>query len=114
MGDFNVSDTALYEIVREMKESVCKCALDYDFEVKEYQGKDGISESYKLPDGHTYEVKGQCLMAPELLFQPKLDCRDIPGLQWYANDCIHKADIDLRPALCSMINFSGGGSMMNG
>ena len=53
-------------------------------------------------------------MSSELLFKPSLDCRDIPGLHWFANDCINKADIDLSPELCSLINFSGGGSLLNG
>jgi actin-related protein len=51
-------------------------------------------------------------MAPELLFDPKLDCRDIPGLHHFALECIHRADIDLRPELCGTVNFSGGGTMM--
>lgn len=114
LGNYHISDHAMYEIVREMKESVGKVAKDYDVEQKAYQGKDGISESYKQPDGHVYEVKHQAIMASELLFKPTLDCRDIPGQHWFANDCINKADIDLRPELCSLINFSGGGSMQNG
>lgn len=114
LGNHNISDCAAFEIVREMKEKVCRVGLDYETDLKSYQGKDGKSEMYKLPDGHTYEVKHQCLMASEILFQPKLDCRDIPGQHWFAKECINKADIDLRPELCSLINFSGGGSMLNG
>ena len=53
-------------------------------------------------------------MAPELMFDPKLDCRDIPGIHLYALECINRADIDLRPELCGNINFSGGGSMLGG
>lgn len=104
LGNFNITDTALYEIVREMKEACCRVSMDYEEEVRGYQGQDGQGIEYKLPDGNVYELKAPALHCPELFFKPSINCMDIVGLHLFANECVFKCDIDLRTELYSQIN----------
>ena len=114
LGNFDITDTARYDICRQMKEEVCRLSMDYKEELPTWSGKDGLSEDYKLPDGHVFKVKGQCITAPEILFTPSINYIDLDGLHQFAKESIKRCDIDLRPQLCANINIAGGNSLIPG
>lgn len=109
----NLQTTAEREIVKDMKEKKCYVALDYEAEVTKAGNKECDTE-YQLPD-HTVVTFGiQRFKTPELVFNPKLDGKEMPGVHELTYDSIQACDIDLRKDLFGNIILSGGSTMYEG
>jgi centractin len=66
----NMTTSAEFEIVRQMKEQCCYVAFD---PVKEEEkGRHLQKRQYQLPDGSMVDMGAEAFRAPEILFQPDL------------------------------------------
>lgn len=110
--------SAELEIVREMKESCCCVALDYEAELKSAGSASSSSSSssvlYTLPDGRVVPLSSERFRAPEILFRPELIGRDHYGMHESVFKSILQSDIDLRRSFVGNILLSGGNTLLPG
>jgi actin len=99
------------EIIKNIKEKLCYCAIDYDKELNSCASSN-ITKSYKLPDGNTIYLDTEMFQAPEILFEPGLIGKEYNGIHNTIYDSIQKTDMDLRKMLFSNIVLSGGTTMI--
>ena len=105
-------------VTREQAE-IIKCkygevAKDYDAQLK--TAREHLNpEPYELPNGQKIHanLKAQCLMCPEQLFQPK-DSMDAKGIHNYTFDAVMKCDPDIKRELFRNIVLAGGSTMFRG
>ncbi|XP_039522114.1 uncharacterized protein LOC120475491 isoform X2 [Pimephales promelas] len=105
--------SAELEIVREMKESSCCVALDYEAAL-ETAGSASSEVQYTLPDGRLVSLGSERFRAPEILFRPELIGRDHYGMQESVFRSIMQSDIDLRRSFVGNILLSGGNTLLPG
>ncbi|XP_051954949.1 uncharacterized protein LOC127624250 [Xyrauchen texanus] len=105
--------SAEQEIVREIKESCCYVALDYDAELRS-GGTVSSQVHYTLPDGRLISLASERFRAPEILFMPELIGRDNYGIHESVFKSILQSDIDLRRSLVGNIVLSGGNTLLSG
>eukprot|EP00764_Aduncisulcus_paluster_P013213 gnl/Carplike_NY0171/6545_a8987_238.p1 GENE.gnl/Carplike_NY0171/6545_a8987_238~~gnl/Carplike_NY0171/6545_a8987_238.p1 ORF type:complete len:363 (-),score=61.85 gnl/Carplike_NY0171/6545_a8987_238:67-1050(-) len=102
--------SAEVEIVRDMKEKLCYCSLDYEREITETGSKD---MSYELPDGQRITIGRERFKCPEALFNPqKLMHREHGGLQDILHETIQQCGIDIKKELYNSIIVSGGTTLL--
>lgn len=100
--------------MKDIKEKLCYVATDFERAKTEMKNK-GVGEcKYELPDGNTVSVTTERFQAPEVLFNPRLIDRDIPGLHDTTFNCISKCDNDIRKSLYENVVLSGGSTMFEG
>lgn len=99
------------EIVRDIKEKFCYCAIDFDKEVKLFSVKD-MTKNYTLPDGNVIRIGDEMFRSGEVLFEPDLIGKEINGIHQAVNDSIQKTDINIRKDLFRNIVLSGGTTMI--
>ncbi|KAM8831962.1 uncharacterized protein AB9W97_003308 [Spinachia spinachia] len=105
--------TAEMEIVREMKESCCCVAVDYEAELR--RGADPCRETpYTMPDGQVVTLGTERFRAPEILFKPELIGRDHYGMHESVFKSVLSSDIDLRRCFLGNIVLSGGNTLLPG
>ena len=103
--------TAEMGIVRDIKEKLCYFAMDYEEELrKAKKNPKAISKSYKLPDGRIVELVEERFTAPEIMYNPTLIDSKTEPLNELVLDTILRCDIDLRPAMFTII--ASGGNVM--
>jgi actin len=76
------------EIARDIKEKTTYVALNYEDELKAYQDSTSNNKQYEMPDGQILTIGDQRFRCPELLFQPILDGKEIPGIHQLSYNCI--------------------------
>ncbi len=108
----NLSTSAELEIVRDMKESLCYVALDFEEEMKNFSEKD--HKNYVLPDCTVVTVGSQLFRAPELLFNPSLNDLGNMGMDEGIYTSINKCNVDIKKDLYESIVLSGGTTMIRG
>lgn len=99
------------EIVKDIKEKLCYCALNYEDEESLYK-KRNMTRNYRLPDGNVITLNEEMFKAPEILFDPDLFGKETPGIHEAVHYSIQKADMDVRKDLYSNIVLSGGTTMI--
>lgn len=102
--------TSELEIVRAMKEKVCRVTLNPQKD--EQIEQDPIP--YLLPDGTVVQVGRASFRAPELLFYPYLIGEETEGIHEVLAYSIRKSDLDLRKIFYSNIVLSGGSTLFKG
>ncbi|CAD5218377.1 unnamed protein product [Bursaphelenchus okinawaensis] len=98
-----------FELVREMKESVCQ-VLPYSSN----SSKDESLKAYTLPDGETIKVGRARFQAPEVLFRPEIVGLEYCGLSQCIVNSVKLSDTELRKELYSTILLSGGSTLFKG
>lgn len=101
------------ELVRDVKESVCKVVLDCETRRRDYE-EDTVVETYTLPDGRELLVDEECFRAPEVLFDPSLLGSTAPGLSELIYEVVMGCPIDTRRDLFGNIVLVGGTSNLKG
>mmetsp|Transcript_4509 Transcript_4509/g.10546 ORF Transcript_4509/g.10546 Transcript_4509/m.10546 type:complete len:376 (+) Transcript_4509:52-1179(+) len=102
------------DIVRDMKEKLCYCALDFDAENKKAESSSDIEKEYTLPDGQVVKVNSERFRTPEVLFKPTLLGKELPGIDQATFDTIMGCDVDVRKELYHNVIMSGGSTMFPG
>eukprot|EP00747_Dinoflagellata_sp_TGD_P168347 gnl/TRDRNA2_/TRDRNA2_194525_c0_seq1.p1 gnl/TRDRNA2_/TRDRNA2_194525_c0~~gnl/TRDRNA2_/TRDRNA2_194525_c0_seq1.p1 ORF type:complete len:379 (-),score=99.22 gnl/TRDRNA2_/TRDRNA2_194525_c0_seq1:44-1180(-) len=112
----SMTSSAEKEIVRDMKETSCYVAEDgLDAEMEKYKQRPvDFEKIYTLPDGNTVKLTTEQFRVPEVLFDPMISGRELPGIHQATYKCIQTCDIDLRRELFKSVVLSGGTTMFPG
>lgn len=111
---YSFTTSAEREIVRDIKERLCYVSPDYEASLKESETSNSVDTRYELPDGQVINVGTQRFRTPEVLFQPALIGKEMPGIHTAIYNTIQECDIDIRKDLYQNIVLSGGTTMFQG
>ena len=111
---YTLTTSAEKEIVRDIKETMCYVALDFDEEMKLAAESSEIEKTFELPDGNLLVIGNERFRCPEVLFQPHLKGLEMKGIHDACFQTIMKSDVDIRRDLYSNIVLSGGTTLFTG
>eukprot|EP01063_Lacrimia_lanifica_P035265 TRINITY_DN6688_c0_g3_i1.p1 TRINITY_DN6688_c0_g3~~TRINITY_DN6688_c0_g3_i1.p1 ORF type:complete len:376 (+),score=158.80 TRINITY_DN6688_c0_g3_i1:174-1301(+) len=111
---YNLTTSAEFEIVRQIKEQLCYVAkMPQKEEEMVRKGTFDMSE-FRLPDGAKLHLGAEMFRPTELLFDPKLIGSEEPGVSDLLACSIKKCDIDVRKELFTKMYISGGSTLFKG
>lgn len=107
-GGYNFHTSNDFEIVKNIKETLCYLALDLEKEEME----PGSPPKYELPDQNVINVGAERFRAPEVLFNPALLGREDEGVHRCLESAVMASDLDLHRILCANIVLAGGSTKL--
>eukprot|EP00656_Telonema_subtile_P028553 TRINITY_DN3105_c0_g1_i5.p1 TRINITY_DN3105_c0_g1~~TRINITY_DN3105_c0_g1_i5.p1 ORF type:complete len:243 (-),score=81.74 TRINITY_DN3105_c0_g1_i5:229-957(-) len=104
--------------VNEMKEKLCRVALDYS---KEVGSSENAQVNYQLPDGSVISLQDERLAALECMFNPGMCDQfgvDPPlaatGIQEAIGESLYRLDAEVRKKLWESLVIAGGCTLATG
>lgn len=102
--------SAEQQIVRDMKEKTCYVPLE-NLQEESRKNASEYEMTYELPDGNKVYLKEERFRVPEIMFDPMICGRELPGLHESVFKCVQACDVDLRRDLYKNIVLSGGNTL---
>ena len=100
------------KIFKNIKEK--QCYLKINQEVGKYDDFNSVESEFILPDGNICLLKDEKIIAPEILFNNRLNCSEYPPFHEILFNSISKADINIKNKLYSTVVLSGGNTLFRG
>jgi centractin len=102
------------KIFKNIKEKQC-----YLYVMKDsIDNKDGdfscITSEFILPDGNKIQLHDEKILAPEILFNNKLNFSEYPSFHEMVFSSVKNADINIKSELCENVILSGGNTLFRG
>lgn len=113
-ANIKFSSTGELDITRDIKETKCYVALDFEEEMKAFAESNEKDVTYELPDGQVVTFGNAQIRCPEVMFQPGILGKDFLGVHHTSHSVVQKCDIDVRRDLYENIILSGGSTMFPG
>ena len=110
--DFAFVTNAEFELVREIKETICYITSDFEKELS--SASPSRDTTYELPTGEIVNIGKACFECPEALFQPGLIGFSDVGIHEMCCNSIKRCDRDIHTALARNIVLSGGTTLFPG
>ena len=96
------------ELARELKEKVCRVALNYEEELDQYRKDPAKAVPYEMRDGQMIACRDLVVVPPEVLFKPNSFGIRRPSVSEVLGKTIDNVNIDTRKDLFKNTVLSGG------